>query len=93
MKDSDKIPRVSRVLPTRFVPVGKTIVRYGKEFRCVLRPPVETLSPTEACKGCWFAKTHRDDRLVSNCTAIQCSSWDRKDGKNVWFQLVEDVES
>ena len=88
--EKEKPLHIARGLPTRFVPVGKTIIRYGKEFRCVLRPPVEQLTPQEACRGCWFARTHRDDRLTSNCTAIQCTRWDRKDGRNVWFVLVED---
>jgi len=86
MSKKEKEPRGK--LPSRFVPVGETIVRYGQSFKCVERPPIDTLHWTDACKGCWFAKTHHD-RMVSNCNAIQCSSWDRKDGKNVWFKLVE----
>lgn len=88
-ENEDKTTRINNRLPTRFVPVGKTIKRYGNTFRCVLRPPAEMLSPQDACRGCWFCRTHRDYNLVSNCSAIQCSSFDRKDGKNVWFQLVE----
>lgn len=91
MIDTDKLPRVNRKLPTRFVPVGKTLNRYGRVFKCVLRPDVSVLDPCEACRGCWFSRTHRDDRLTSNCNAIQCSSWDRKDGENVWFVAVADV--
>ena len=92
MSKEEKRPRVNRKLPSRFIPVGKTVVRYGQKFKCILRPPIEMLHHTEACRGCWFAKTHRDNGLVSNCNAIQCSSWDRKDGKNVWFVAVEEYD-
>ena len=85
MLTQEKPPRVERKLPSRFIPVGKTITRYGQTFRCVLRELSPDSPPNEACRGCWFARTHRDERLIANCNAIQCSSWDRRDGKNVWF--------
>ena len=90
--ENNALPKVNRKLPTKFIPVNRTIARYGRLFKCVLRPPVETLDVQDACKGCWFARTHRDDRLTSNCNAVQCSSFDRKDGKNVWFKLVFEDE-
>jgi len=75
-------------LPRRFIPIGGEVERYGQTFVCVEAPPVEELLPCEACRGCWFARTHRDNR-ISNCSALQCSKFDRKDGRNVWFVLKE----
>ena len=76
-------------LPKRFIPIGGEVERYGNTFVCVEAPPVETLQPYEACRGCWFARTRRDDGLAASCAALQCSKFDRKDGRNVWFVLKE----
>lgn len=69
-------------LPQRFIPVGGELERCGRVFVCVERHSVAL--PKDACFGCWFAKTHRD-KLISNCSALQCSRFDRKDGRDVWF--------
>ena len=90
--ESNKIQRINHKLPGRFVPVGGVLSRYGRSFRCVSRPPVASMSPQDACRGCWFARTHRDERLTTNCYAVQCSSFDRKDGRNVWFIDEEDCD-
>lgn len=88
-KESKKL-RASEKLPTRFVPVGGTIRRYGFTFVAVKRPAASQLLPCEACSGCWFAKGRIGD-LITNCTDIQCSKWDRMDGRNVWFKLEDGV--
>lgn len=71
-------------LPTRYVRIGSILVRYGKTLECVERP--KGLAPCDACRGCWFStgKGHIGGGVV-NCRDIQCSSWDRMDGRNVWF--------
>lgn len=80
--DGDK----NSVLPTRYVPIGEEFTRYGVRLLCIKRPRVECVSA--ACKGCWFSKGRRfinDELVMLNCNDIACSSWDRMDGKNVWF--------
>lgn len=90
-KEIKKPLRASEKLPTRFVPVGGKISRYGFTLTAVLRPPVAKLLPCEACSGCWFAKGRVSDELITNCSDIQCSRWDRMDGQNVWFKLEGEV--
>lgn len=79
---------LSHGLPTRFVPLGETFVRYGVELRCVLRDPIGC--PRDACRGCWFSKARKADGRNVNCADIQCSSWDRMDGRNVWYVPVDE---
>lgn len=90
-ESSNKPLRASEKLPTRFVPVGGTISRYGFTLTAVLRPSSAKLLPCEACSGCWFSKARVSDELITNCTDIQCSKWDRMDGRNVWFKLEGEV--
>ena len=74
-------------LPTRYVPLGSEFKRYGVDLVCVRRPRVECVSA--ACKGCWFSKGRQiinGEVVMLNCNDIQCSSWDRMDGVNVWFK-------
>ena len=75
-------------LPTRYVHLGGEIRRYGETLVCVRRPG--GLVPTAACKGCWF-KRARVGKVVVNCDDIQCSSFDRMDGRNVWFVRKEEL--
>ena len=75
-------------LPTRYVHIGQEMTRYGVCLVCVERP--KGLIPTAACKGCFFKKA-RSGGVVVNCNDIQCSSWDRMDGRNVWFVRKEDL--
>lgn len=73
-------------LPTRYVPVGGEFTRYGVRLVCVRRPRVECISG--ACRGCWFSRGRKvinGETVMLNCNDIQCSSWDRMDGRNVWF--------
>lgn len=75
-------PGKRRVTPrVRFIPVGGVLSRYGRELRCVVRPRGGL--PCDACSGCFFSMS---DSGQSYCDDIQCSSWDRRDGLNVWFQ-------
>lgn len=68
-------------LPTRFVAVGDMVMVAGHSMRCVRRPS-DVWPPSEACKGCSLS------RLYLGCGDLQCSLFDRRDKKNVWF--VED---
>lgn len=70
-------------LPTRYVPLGGEFVRYGVRLVCIRRPYLPSVSG--ACKGCFFKRSRVGD-VVVNCDDIQCSSWDRMDGLNVWFR-------
>ena len=63
-------------LPSQFVRLGGTVRYKGRDYRCVLRDDVTW---SECCRGCAFAG--------ADCPpALQCSSFDRRDGLNVWFQ-------
>lgn len=77
---------MARSLPTRYVPIGGEFTRYGVRLVCRLRPRVE--SPADACRGCWFSRGRKvidGETVMLNCNDIACSSWDRMDGRNVWF--------
>ena len=76
-------PDPDKVLPTRFVGVGEEMMRYSRKMLCVRRP--HGLIPSEACSGCWFRNHLRIGKVITNCSDIQCSSFDRPDGENVWF--------
>lgn len=86
MREKD-FSSLSMKLPTRYVALGGTLTRYGHKLICVKRPPAKDLLPCEACRGCWFSKARTKD-YVMNCADIQCSKWDRMDGRNVWFELA-----
>ncbi|MBR5414196.1 MAG: hypothetical protein IK114_14395 [Fibrobacter sp.] len=89
-KESRSLLRTSEKLPTRFVPVGGVITRYGTRLVAVQRPAAARLLPCEACSGCWFSKG-RNGTLIINCSDIQCSKWDRMDCRNVWFKKEGEV--
>lgn len=73
-----------RSLPTRYVRLGEEFERYGVTLVCVRRRV--NIAPADACRGCWFRRARRPgSEVVINCNDIQCSSWDRMDGLNVWF--------
>lgn len=74
------------ILPTRFVRLGGEFTRYGVTLVCSRRPA--GLHHTDACKGCFFSRA-RNGEYIMNCNDIQCSSWDRMDGHNVWFVKKE----
>ena len=63
-------------MPRKDIAVGGMVMKNGIRYRCVLRP--EILSPADACGGCGLK-----DRP---CSGLRCSSFDRTDGLNVWFQ-------
>ena len=67
-------------LPSRFVEVGDSVEVGGYRYKCVLRERIS--APCEACKGCDFSRKYR------NCGDVQCSSFDRRDGRNVWFAEI-----
>ena len=67
-------------LPSIFVPVGRRIEVGSHTYRCVEAD--RSVLPCDACRGCSFARNRR------NCNKMQCSSFDRKDGRFVWFEEV-----
>lgn len=85
MRESDGAHK----LPTRFIPLGDGLLRYGRVLECVRRP--KDLNWREACRGCWLSRGIRDGVPV-NCEDIQCSKWDRRDGEDVWFVVRQIVK-
>ena len=78
-KEGDKDESAVR-LPSRFIEIGSTIEIKGKLYKCV---EADKSILTDPCLGC--------DLTDSNCTfrVPQCSPFDRKDKKRVWFKLVK----
>jgi hypothetical protein len=76
--------KASRI-PRRYIPLGESYEKDGKEYVCVERE--EVASPKMACSGCVFSKSSSPDRW---CLGLQCSRWDRADGRNVWFVEAEE---
>ena len=66
-------------LPHRFIPVGGEFESRGMRVTVVERPA--RLDASEACSGCVFN--------TMLCPRVQCSKWDRADGKNVWYKEVK----
>ena len=66
-------------LPKEFIPVGAYVDCGGFRYRCIERPPVCGMLPEDACSGCDISRKYR------SCGSLQCSRFDRKDGRNVWF--------
>lgn len=69
---------------TRDIPLGEELVRYGTTLVCVPRPK-GLWPPCNACKGCFFRRRSAYGGVIMTCNDIRCSSFDRMDGKNVWF--------
>lgn len=65
--------------PRRFTPVGG-VFRVG-DAEYVVVPRRGGIRPYEACRGCHFSTGY--------CPSQQCSSFDREDGRSVWFVRVE----
>lgn len=67
-------------LPNKFVEIGAIVNIFGKTYRCVQASRVLT----DPCLGC--------DLKDGNCSSRvpQCSPFDRRDHKRVWFRLLED---
>lgn len=68
-------------LPTRFVPVGGRVRVGGIEYECY--EAARESCPAAACSGCDFSRKGRV------CWGLQCSPYDRRDGRRVWFREVE----
>ncbi len=81
-KEGDKDEGAQR-FPTRFVPVGGITSIFGRMYRCV---PCDPDILTDPCRGC--------DLREQNCTSRvpQCSPFDRRDRKRVWFKLIKTKE-
>lgn len=72
-------------MPVRYVPEGGEVTVAGRVLRCVRRGAVTC--PADACSGCSLS------RLYLGCADLQCSSFDRRDGINVWFLAEEGKRS
>lgn len=66
--------------PYLYVGVGRKFTYKGKTYKCVIRPEVP--APYLACSGCAF-------RGCSCPPRLQCSKYDRRDKRFVWFEIVE----
>ena len=65
-------------LPRRFVMLGDVLEFRGRRYRCVLRDEVHWI---DCCRGCAFQG--------GDCPSfLQCSKFDRQDGRNVWFEEI-----
>jgi len=71
-------------LPMVFIEIGDLVEHYGHVYRCVERP--KGIEVCMACSGCDFDRKHRQCFFAN----LQCSSFDRRDRKSVWF-VEEDV--
>ena len=78
-KDGDKDESSVR-LPQKFVRIGDVVSIFGSDYSCV-EASRDIL--TDPCYGCDLARF--------NCTSKvpQCSPFDRRDRKRVWFKLVD----
>ena len=72
-------PQQKSVLRKVTVDVGSVLDINGVLLKCVERPSVHSMHVSEACSGCYFSKENK------TCPPSQCSSFGRKDGRNVWF--------
>lgn len=75
-------------LPWKYVPLGDAVEICGVRYRCVERPPSESLEVPLACSGCVFATPALANR--NHCAGLKCSRWDRSDGRNVWFEVADE---
>lgn len=62
-------------MPRTDIEVGGYVNKGGRRYVCIERG--EVISPADACMGCALR-----DRP---CSGLRCSSFDRRDGRNVWF--------
>ena len=70
-------------LPTRFVEVGCITNIFGRLFRCV---EADRGILTDPCWGCDLKD------MACSSKVPQCSPFDRRDHKRVWYRLVGDGE-
>lgn len=77
--DGEKDESAAR-LPSRFVEVGRVVAINGVPYLCV---EASRRMLTDPCIGC--------DLRDMNCTSKvpQCSPFDRRDRKRVWFKRVD----
>lgn len=66
-------------LPTKFVPVGQITSIFGRHFRCV---EADRGLLTDPCRGCDLKD------MACSSKVPQCSPFDRRDHKRVWYKLV-----
>lgn len=80
-REDEKDESASR-LPVKFVPIGSVTAYKGRMYRCV---EARRDILTDPCLGC--------DIGGENCTskAPQCSPFDRRDRRRVWYKLVTDT--
>ena len=66
-------------LPTKFVQVGSITNIFGRLFRCV---EADRRILTDPCRGCDLKD------LACSSKVPQCSPFDRRDHRRVWYKLV-----
>jgi len=71
----------SSALPTKYTDVGDILEIGGHRYECIVARRCSV--PSEACSGCDFSRKYR------NCSDVQCSPFDRRDGKFVWYKEVK----
>lgn len=64
--------------PVTFVPVGGLVTVGWRRYRCVEVPV--NIHPADYCRGCDISGAR------SYCSHLQCSKFDRRDGKFVRFE-------
>ena len=62
------------------IPVGKALV------------PVKNKNPDKSCDGCFF-EDDNETKKNSPCKGLMCWDFDRKDGKNVIFKIIDIKEN
>ena len=67
-------------IPRKDIPIGQTVTKNGVTYKCVPRADITSLNAADACIGCSLK-----DRP---CSGLRCSSFDRRDGINVWFEEI-----
>lgn len=72
----DDVKEVRR--PVTFIPAGGLVTVGGRRYRCVEVP--RDIHPMDYCRGCDISRER------SYCSHIQCSKFDRRDGKFVRFE-------
>ena len=80
------------VPPSRFIHVGQRFQRYGHNLICLERP-ADLWPPRRACRGCFFKNSFASENVIMNCKDVQCSAFDRADGKNVWFVDCGEIDN
>lgn len=75
-------------LPFRYIQLGETVTLGGRTYECVERDAF-SCAPKDVCKGCDLNDEENDVCMGTN---IECSKFDRRDGKNVKFIKIANYD-